>query len=339
MFCTSLYDNNTHNGGKKQHLFPILQGNPCSSILIPMKRVLICCLIAISIVPAALPADPLYIGAVQWEMREEYVEDIELFQERLEAALADALNQREEETSSLVIFPEYTNVFTSLHPYHDIISSSVSLDEAWLRIQDQYGYSSIEELFISESEYGLSQTAFWKRMAQEYDSYILPGTLFIYDELLQKLVNRWILFSPSGTIIQYQDKVFCTPFEQQICGISSGSLDDSFVIAIEGKRIAVTICRDTFFSDWEERFGDIDLWVDIKANGIDFDQTERQRFLRAVPERIADTSTPYGLTLCLTGSFHSLYWEGLSSLIDTAGNPLRSAANYDSYDSFSYILP
>jgi hypothetical protein len=68
----------------------------------------------------------------------------------------------------------------------------------------------------------------------------------------------------------------------------------------------------------------VDLWIDIKANGALYDQEERQRFLRAVPARIAEGNIPYGLTVCLTGSLLEMLWEGESSLaFKEAGQPVR----------------
>jgi hypothetical protein len=95
----------------------------------------------------------------------------------------------------------------------------------------------------------------------------------------------------------------------------------AFVIA--GRSLGLTVCRDTYDPGWEEHFRDLDLWIDIKANGAAFDRQERQSFQRALPARIAASGVPLGLTVCLTGEFLELFWEGESSLVRREAEGVR----------------
>jgi predicted amidohydrolase len=129
------------------------------------------------------------------------------------------------------------------------------------------------------------------------------------------------LYDSSGQSSYVQDKVYLTPFEEQLLGVSPGLLEQAKPLVLNGVRIGITICRDTFFPAWLSQYSGVDLWIDIKANGAAFTQEERERFLRAVPARIGEGGIPYGLTVCLTGSLLDLLWEGESSLAlwDEAG--------------------
>ena len=153
-------------------------------------------------------------------------------------------------------------------------------------------------------------------LARRHGVAIIPGTYFAWIERDQEaaLVNRLVVYDHSGTITYTQDKVFLTPFEDQLLEISPGVLEQAEPIVLQGQRIGITICRDTFFSDWLRVLSGVDLWIDIKANGAPYTQEERQRFLRAVPARISEGDIPYGLTVCLTGSLLDMIWEGVSSL-------------------------
>ena len=58
-----------------------------------------------------------------------------------------------------------------------------------------------------------------------------------------------------------------------------------------------------------------DFWIDIKANGELFKEEQKELFTRALPGRIKGSTVPYGVTVCLTGRFLELFWEGESSFI------------------------
>jgi predicted amidohydrolase len=146
---------------------------------------------------------------------------------------------------------------------------------------------------------------------------ILAGSYFAWSarEGQVRLTNRAVVFGPDGSRIYEQDKVYLTPFEEELLGLSPGSVSDGRPFAIAKARVGLTICRDTFFSAWERRLSASDLWVDIKANGTPFTEEERRRFEKALPARIRSGQVPYGLTVCLTGQLLDLLWEGVSSLV------------------------
>ncbi len=304
--------------------------------LIPLLIILI--LFAAPISASAFDGS-LFVLAVQWEMRQQYAYDQEIFFSDAVQAIEEGLEERPEGESTLILFPEYTSVFLSLDTFAPIISQSTGFLSAWAQIQQQYGYASIPELLKAQSVHSYEMLSRWQELAVTYESYIIPGTLFVYDEQLGHLVNRWVLISPEGHIINYQDKVYCTPFETDYCGVQGGVLSDASPFEIAGTRISVTICRDTFFDSWESLFGKVDLWVDLKANGVAYDEEQQQLFTRAVPERVAESGSRYGLTLCLTGSFLELFWEGVSSVVNTDGETLIASSSEDGLGLLSFLIP
>lgn len=282
-------------------------------------------------------ADDLDVVAIQWEMKQEYATSVRRFFADAEAAIEKGLEQREHD-SALVIFPEYTSVFMSLDRFAPVIEEYESVLEAWQVVSKSEGYRSISDLFRKNSYHTYRMLERWKALARQYDCYLVPGSFFVYDHGLQEVVNRLVVISPEGTILYYQDKVFTTEFEQQILGLGSSAVRRADPIWIAGKKIAFTICRDTFFEKWEDRFGSVDLWVDIKANGVEFTKEQRKLFGQAVPERVENTDSSYGLTVCLTGSFLSLLWEGESSLVDSDRRVIKSSSCFDSFDIFTFSL-
>ena len=282
---------------------------------------------------ASASADELTVTAVQWEMDMEYITEPEEFWEDVEEVLT------EQEPETLVVFPEYTSVFLALDEFGPIVEAHDTFLGAWGEVSSEYGYQSIEELFTKQSLEMQGEVVRWKNLAREYECYIIPGTYFVYEPETKDLVNRMIVIDPDGGVIYSQDKVYCTPFEEEYCGIEGGEVSDAQPFTIEGQEVAVTICRDTFFSEWEDQFGQVDLWIDIKANGTQFTEEEEERFTRAVPERVEESGSRYGLTLCLTGEAFNLFWEGESSLVDTQGSVLENVATVDSFDTLTFEIP
>ncbi len=277
-------------------------------------------------------ANPLTVKAVQWEMGEQYITDQQQFWDDVEIILDDSTE------GALVVFPEYTSVFLALDSYGHIIERHDDFLSAWNEISSVYGHASIRELFIKESLYIHQMLYRWQQLAREYRCYIIPGSFFTYDFDQKALVNRTVVIDPSGTTIYSQDKVFCTPFEEYYCGIEGAAVEDAAPFMINGQKIALTLCRDTFFKQWDPQMGRVDLWIDIKANGAAYDLTEQQRFERGVPVRIKNTGSRYGLTLCLTGSLFDLFWEGESSLKETSGLKVIASETTREYDHFSFVI-
>jgi hypothetical protein len=155
--------------------------------------------------------------------------------------------------------------------------------------------------------------SFWGVLARKYSVTIIGGSYFAYDG--ENLTNRLIVYGPSGDRIYEQDKYFLTDFERDIITLSRGSSSNPGGFEINGKKIVLTICRDTFLDRWEKMYDGADLWIDIKANGEIFTEDTKALFSRALPARMKDSTVPSGVTVCLTGQFLELMWEGESSFV------------------------
>jgi len=335
-------------------------------------------------------AEALPVIGIQWEMKEEYVLNQELFWLDAELALRQGLEQALElqeqltehpKTGSpqnhaayaaaavaeeldlpvildkadeflpggesapelpvrpLVVFPEYTSVFLSLNAYGTLLSLDEDFLVSWNRVRKRSGSADLEELFIREHDEAEEALARWRKLAEKYRVYLIPGTFMIPDGQTGALRNSFAVIDPRGEIIYQQDKVFTTPFEDEFLEIERSSVKEADTFSIAGREIAVTICRDTFFEAWEAEFTGADLWIDIKANGARFNQTEEQRFQRAVPERIDDGVSRYGMTLCLTGSFLDLFWEGESSVITGDGELIAGTRDPEDFAVITFLLP
>jgi len=267
---------------------------------------------------ASSPADhpqTLRVAAVQFKIQQSDLRSFAAFRSRIEALVMRAMTFEPD----LIVFPEYTSVFFAVIPYYALIRASENAQEGLSRISARDPLvSGFRDLFLINS--GLAERVMeevFAKLARRYEVSIIPGTYFAWSERGTEiaLVNRLVVYDPNGKVSYRQDKVFLTPFEQQLLGISAGLVEQAEPIVLRGRRVALTICRDTFFSDWLQVHAGVDLWIDIKANGAVFTEEERQRFLRAVPARIREGDIPYGLTVCLTGSLLEMIWEGESSLV------------------------
>ena len=152
----------------------------------------------------------------------------------------------------------------------------------------------------------------------------MGGSYFASDSDNNRLLNRLIVYGPRGDRIYQQDKYFLTEFETDIIGLSPGGTEPQKGIVINGKKIVFTLCRDTFLERWESMYVGADLWIDIKANGEYFREEQRDLFSRALPERMLDSHVQYGVTVCLTGQFLDLFWEGESSMIKKIGKEVHT---------------
>jgi len=132
----------------------------------------------------------------------------------------------------------------------------------------------------------------------------------------EELRNRAFVLGPDGSLLYAQDKVFLTDFERDVVGLSPGRIEDASPFAVARVRIGLTLCRDTFFAEWEDLFRGVDLWIDIKANAVPFTAQEREDFRRALPARLPRAGVRHGITACLVGSYLDLSWEGESSVIE-----------------------
>ena len=176
---------------------------------------------------------------------------------------------------------------------------------------------------------------FGGELAVKYDCYILSGSRF--NGRRNRLYNQAVVYNPQGRPYYRQEKHFLTDFEVQILGLNSGSMTSATGFEVKDYHINMTICRDTFLREWEEVLHEGDLWIDIKANGVEYTEDQEDLFSRALPARLGNTEVPYGITACLTGDFLDLFWEGESSFIYNDNGRIRYLEVSDETDSFEVI--
>ncbi|MGM0432186.1 MAG: nitrilase-related carbon-nitrogen hydrolase [Spirochaetota bacterium] len=278
----------------------------------------------------------LQVAGIQWEMRSEFILDESRFWEEAESAVELGLSELENSESgdqeTLVVFPEYTSLFLALQPYAEYIRHHESIEGAWSQVTADFGYEDLGDLFTRETAAVYDKLERWSQIARGNDTYLIPGTMLVYDWRQEQLVNRMVLIEPDGEIGYYQDKVYITPFEEDMLEVEASATNWAEPFSIAGTEVAVTICRDTFFEDWEERFAGVDLWIDLKANGQEYTAETEELFSRALPERISALEETEGMTVCLTGEFMGLLWEGISSAIDAQGRTLDAAEDPEGFD-------
>lgn len=268
--------------------------------------------------PAEELREDLYFAFVQYPVREENYRSESIFFRNVEKIVTEAVKNGAE----VLIFPEYSSVFLATIPLAEDLSSIRSLGEGLALLQSHYGRQvGLKEFFLLRSgEVRRIMNRVWGGLAQSHGIWIGAGTALVAGPG-DTLRNRFFLYGPDGRLRYTQDKVYLTPFEKEVLRLDPGSFSATRVVGIENLELGFTICRDTFFEEWEKRFGDVDLWVDLKANGEEFDEETEKIFLEALPERIRRTNARYGATVCLTGSFLELFWEGESSVIRAVENP------------------
>ncbi len=219
----------------------------------------------------------------------------------------------------LVLFPEYTSAFLALLPYGSLIRDAGGLEQALNRVLEREPLArGLQGLFLLNS--GLAEREareLFGGLARKYGVAVGAGSLFAAESCAGRtvLVNRAVIFDERGGQLYTQDKVFLTAFEEERLGLAPGRLEAARPFLVGGRRLALTLCRDTFFAEWERVLAGAELWVDLKANGEPFTAQTREGFQRALPARLQGAGVPYGLTLCLTGSLAGLAWEGESSLV------------------------
>jgi len=245
--------------------------------------------------------------------------------------------------AGVVVFPEYTNVFLATIPLAEELNKIRSLGEGLRILHSYYGPKvGLKEFFLLRSaEVREIMNTVWGELARKHRIWIAAGTAFSPGER-GSLRNRLFVYGPDGTVRYTQDKVYLTPFEEEVLRLDPGSLSSAGIVGINGYDCAFTICRDTFFEEWEKKFGQADLWVDLKANGADYDQEAKKIFREALPERISRTEVGTGATVCLTGSFLELFWEGKSSVIRSTdegeGYTAVAVAKNPEQEQILYIL-
>ncbi len=269
---------------------------------------------------ATLPCQGLNVGAVQLRLEEELYASEQSFEDKMRSIVESAVRTT---PTDLIVFPEYTSVFIACIPYYWAIESAQTYGQALqMIIEAEPDMASPFDLFIHAAPRvdRLVRRVFGG-LAREYGVYILAGTYFAAKQEPHGMVlrNRACVFDRLGRLVYAQDKVFLTDFEVEIVGLSPGRLSEAHPFAVGDTEVSLTVCRDTYEKVWEQKFAAVDLWIDIKANGQFYTAQTQESFQRALPARIEAASASYGLTVCLTGKFLDLFWEGKSSLVAKQG--------------------
>ena len=290
---------------------------------------------------SAASEDSLRVTAVQFSVNGNFYKSVEDFSDKINSIVSEEMRVHDPE---LIIFPEYTSVFLALMPFNRELNSAKSYADAFEILKKEYpDIKTVKDLFLRESDFVFSimQSVFGK-LGAKYHVYILAGTYFAFSiNTDNKLYSRAVVFGPKGLEVYYQNKIFLTDFERNLIGLSSGELKKAKGFLIKKKRIALSICRDTYEKVWEEKFKNYDLWIDIKANGTGYNKQQKQSFMHALPGRIINTNVKYGITDCLTGKMFDLYWEGESSLIKNNGgnfSVIKKTKGYNNEETMFYIL-
>ncbi len=265
----------------------------------------------------SLFGEDVHFAFVQYRVEKNTYRSEESFARDVEALVSEAVNKG----SEVVVFPEYTGVFLATIPLSEELEGLGSIGEGISLLRTHYGAEvNLKDFFILRSrEVQRLMDTVWGGIAEKYGIWIVAGTAFVAGPE-KSLYNRLFIYAPDGDVCYTQDKVYQTPFEKGVVGLDGGRVDDAQTVVLEGIECGFTICRDTFFEVWNKEFSELDLWVDLKANGDEFDAGARETFKEALPERIQETHVEMGATVCLTGGFLELFWEGKSSVIRSAPN-------------------
>jgi predicted amidohydrolase len=274
-------------------------------------------LIACALDPAGrLAADtrPLRVAAVQLSIHPEDLASPSAFRARIEGLVAGCLPAEPD----LILFPEYTSAFLALVPYGAQLQDADNTAEALRRVRAVEPLArGLRDLFLLNA--GVAEAAareLFGGLARHYRVAVGAGTLFAAEREAQstRLVNRALVFGRDGELLHAQDKVMLTEYEEEALGLEAGSLDRTAPFLLDGRRVGLTICRDTYLAEWERLLAGCDLWVDLKGNGGPFTEQTREHFRLALPARLGASEVRYGLTVCLTGRLWELAWEGESFL-------------------------
>ncbi|HAK47062.1 MAG TPA: hypothetical protein DCO79_14240, partial [Spirochaeta sp.] len=227
-------------------------------------------------------------------------------------------------------------VFYQLIAFNETVAKHSSFEAALASVlAENPGFSSMADLFI-ETEAWKSYLDGWSKIAADYVVSIVAGSCFVPDEE-QNLYNRTFVYSPDGELIYTQNKVFLTEFESAVIGLTPGSIEDAGFVEIGGQDVALTICKDAYSPQWEQKHSGAFIWIDIKANGESFNDDQRRSFMRALPLRLVRSDVPFGMTVCAVGSYLDLFWEGESSAIYKSDGRLVLADISDSYNAADRI--
>ena len=201
---------------------------------------------------SALAETPLRVVGVQLEVNEGLYRSREVFRARAAEIIRKALAEK---GADLVVFPEYTGAFFAFFgmPLNGLGIETV--EEGIAHLRQSGGYSSLQSFFLNSSAEA-EMNRIWGSLAREFGVAILGGSSFVPvpERGPRALVNRAFLYGEDGRLLHFQDKVYLTPFETGVLGVVPGTLSEVETFQVEGRTLALTLCRDTFFTSWESEF-------------------------------------------------------------------------------------
>lgn len=286
--------------------------------------------------PSFSEGEPFVVAGVQYEISAEDYSSRDAFFTGIDEIIAQLCAA--EPGLDLIVFPEYIGVFYQLIEYNPIIKSQQNFQSALIDVlKENPKFETMTDVFLSSAGAVDSYLGRWSEIAGKYGVGIIAGSCFAVDDEGQ-LKNRSFVFDAEGREVYSQDKVFLTEFEIDIIGLEPGDINNATLFPVSGKNIAMTICRDAYSREWEQRNSGAFLWVDIKANGEVFNTAQRKSFLRALPSRLFYSDVNYGMTVCAVGHYLDLFWEGESSAIRKDNGSLYLVAASGSFDKFDTVL-
>lgn len=253
----------------------------------------------------------LVVAAIQFEINETRVQTFQHFHD----SVTTLVNQAVDSGAQLIVFPEYTNVFLSLLPYAEQLTRVSSIEELMYRIiQTNPVIDDPKDFFFSTGPWvRIFMDMLYGELAARHEVTIVAGTYFHGHED-HTITNRLVVYGTKGEILHQQDKVFLTDFEQEVIGLTPGSMDLAQPVTVQGLSLGFTICRDAFFPVWDQWYSGADVLIDVKAENVEIEEQDWDYVSMAIPERVEQTEASYGLTVHLVGEFLDLFWEGHTSV-------------------------
>ncbi|MFW6253228.1 MAG: nitrilase-related carbon-nitrogen hydrolase [bacterium] len=284
----------------------------------------------------ALPADDFTTVLVQFSVDSVDYRSLAAFHDRVEEMV---IEPKEQHAADFVVFPEYVSTFGL---FADVIDGNGELEmenipPGVVEIlsgsdsdppEDRLG--EVREFVASAARRRSGRIlSIWRSVARQHGVWILAGSGFVPAPETQGVHNRLWVIDDEGRVAYEQDKVFLTEYESEILGVVPGEVEQARPFTVEDVEFSVTICRDSYFEAWEALFGDVDVWIDVRANGEFWDESVRRRFDTALPERIARTDVDVGLSTSLNGRFLDLFWQGPAFIVGPDGERVRQSPTVD----------
>jgi predicted amidohydrolase len=279
------------------------------------------------------------------------------FEEFLTAELEKVKPRISPENPNLVVFPEDVGVPLVVLGSYNAVKDSKTLDESIAAISKKSmdyvlasrvrNRASVSQgiFFSKESNMRRIYETHFSMLAQDYNTYILAGTIVLPLEqqpmpstsgplqtiqLIARAVkkrylyNTAYLFGPNGDILLRQRKVNLIPIEKEGgLGLSPGTVDDLQTYNIEGVPIGVTVCYDAFFPEIARHLAEngAKILVDPSANPEPWTKETEGENAKGLYSRVQEEAgIVYGIQAMLTGTALGLTFEGKSSIITKREN-------------------